>query len=143
VLIVDASVLIKLFKPEADTAIARGLIGSLVRQKQPFAAPSVALYEVLSNALHFERPFVEVAELFTRLRGLGPSLEEPTAPELARAQGIAMTRAPIGGYPALYDSIYHAMAIERAGTFVTADARHVAKTAHLGHVRLLADWRPG
>jgi len=34
------------------------------------------------------------------------------------------------------------MAIERGGTFVTADRKHVEKTRAFGSVQLLSDWRP-
>jgi predicted nucleic acid-binding protein len=140
-LVVDASVFIKLFRTEEDSPLARTMLDTLIERDEPFIAPSIVLYEVLSNALHFEQPFAEVADFFATLRPLGLSIEEPTKADLAQAQAICTMKAPIGGYPTLIDSIYHAMAIERGGTFVTADAKHVAKTAHLGHVALLADWR--
>ncbi len=41
----------------------------------------------------------------------------------------------------MYDSIYHAMAINRHTTFVTADNRHIAKTKQLGSILLLNDWQ--
>jgi len=52
------------------------------------------------------------------------------------------SKAPGGGYAVLFESIYHAMAIERGGTFVTAEKRHLAKAGHFGSVVLLADWSP-
>ena len=141
-LVIDASVFIMLFRDEEETAAAREMLDALIARAQPFLAPSIALYEVLSNALHYERPFTEVADFFSALQPLGLSLEELTRADLSRAETICTARAPTGGYATLIDSIYHAMAIERGGTFVTADRRHVDKTAHLGHVILLADWRP-
>jgi predicted nucleic acid-binding protein len=141
-LVVDASVLIKLLRAEVDSHMARTMFDALMERAEPFLAPSIVLYELLSNALHFERPFAEVADLISELQLLGLSVEEPTKADLRRAQAICTVRAAVGGYPTLIDSIYHAMAIERRGIFVTADAKHIAKTAHLGHVTLLADWRP-
>ena len=41
-----------------------------------------------------------------------------------------------------YDAAYHALAISRGGTMVTADRRYVARAASAGHLALLADW-PG
>jgi hypothetical protein len=69
-------------------------------------------------------------------------IEEPEATELILAEKIARTEAPGGGFPTLFDSIYHAMAIERHAMLITADRRHFAKAGNFGHITLLADWRP-
>lgn len=39
-----------------------------------------------------------------------------------------------------YDATYHAMAIIRHGTFITADAKYYQKTKKLGHSLLLQDY---
>jgi len=44
------------------------------------------------------------------------------------------------GYPALQDSIYHALALEGGGTFVTADKKHLIKTKSFCAVQLLEEW---
>ena len=41
-----------------------------------------------------------------------------------------------------YDAAYHALAIGRGGTMLTADRHYVRKAARAGHLRLLDDWRP-
>ena len=41
-----------------------------------------------------------------------------------------------------YDAAYHALAIHRAGTMLTADRQYVKKAARAGHLRLLDAWRP-
>lgn len=41
-----------------------------------------------------------------------------------------------------YDAAYHALAVIRRGTMLTADRRYVRKAARAGHLRLLADWHP-
>jgi predicted nucleic acid-binding protein len=141
-IVLDASVLIKLFKDEDDSPLARNVVNHILQRKQPLLAPTIILYEALSSALHVDHPFDGVAELFDRLKMLGLQVEEPNRAELNLAEEIATTQAPGGGFPTLFDSIYHAMAIERGGTFVTADIRHVEKTRHLGHVLSLPEWRP-
>lgn len=40
-----------------------------------------------------------------------------------------------------YDAAYHALAVHRGGTMLTADRRYARKAAGAGHVRLLDDWR--
>jgi predicted nucleic acid-binding protein len=141
-IVVDASVFVKLFKQEEDTEVARSLIDHMLDRGEGYVAPSIVLYESLSAALHVELPLDKVGLLFNGFRELGLTLEEPTTAELALAEKIARSRAPSGGYPALFDSIYHAMAIERDGLFVTADQRHISKASQFGHVVLLTDWKP-
>jgi predicted nucleic acid-binding protein len=143
VIVLDASVLVKLFKNEEDSAFARQFINvQLLDQGDAFLAPSILIYETLSAAVHVEQPFERIAALLNHLRTLGLMIEDPEATELVLAEKIARTEAPGGGFPTLFDSIYHAMAIERNATLITADQRHIGKAGHLGHVTLLADWRP-
>jgi predicted nucleic acid-binding protein len=141
VIVIDASVFVKLFKKEEGSDIARALIDHILEQRDTFLAPSILLYEALSAALHVEQPFDKIGDLFDQLRDFGLGIEEPTKDELVLSEKIARTEAPGGGYPTLFDSIYHAMAIRRGGTLVTADRRHLAKAEHLGSVMLLSDWR--
>lgn len=140
-IIIDASVFVKLFKQEEGSEQARALIDRLVEDGTPLLAPTIVLYETLSAALHVGYPFARIHDLFDRLNALGLTIDQPDENELVLAEKIATGAAPGGGYPTLFDSIYHAMAINRTGTFVTADSRHVAKAGHLGAVMLLADWR--
>lgn len=39
-----------------------------------------------------------------------------------------------------YDAAYHAVALTRSATFLTADETYVRKASHLGQVMLLKDW---
>ena len=45
------------------------------------------------------------------------------------------------GFPSLYDSCYHALAIDNDCLFLTADKRHAAKTESFSHLQLLEDWK--
>ncbi len=140
----DASVIIKLFKPEeSDAGIAKMLAKEIAGRRVECVAPTLLLYEMLSAGLHIEVSLDVVRSLLDGLSASGLVLLQPTPQDISTAENIARTQAPIGGYPALYDSIYHAMAINRGGTFVTADKRHVEKAGSFGSVLLLSDWKPG
>lgn len=141
-LVIDASVIVKLLKPEDDSDHALALIDHIAAERVASTIPSLALYETLSAALHVGLPFTGVAQLFDTLREFGIALTQPTSGELALAGDIATSVSPIGGYPHLYDAIYHAMAVARNGVLVTADIKHLRKTEHLGHVIALQKWRP-
>ena len=41
----------------------------------------------------------------------------------------------------LFDTLYHAVALETDSVLITADYRYLAKANHLGAVAGLADWR--
>jgi len=41
-----------------------------------------------------------------------------------------------------YDAAYHALAILRGGTMLTADRRYVRKATRAGHLQLIDDWQP-
>lgn len=81
-----------------------------------------------------------VHDLFERLESVGFVTVTPTSQDIQLAERIAQTRAPGGGYPALFDSIYHAIAIRLGGTFVSADIKHIARCIGFGSIMSLADW---
>ena len=53
---------------------------------------------------------------------------------------IASTGHEKSGFPSIYDSIYHALAIHEKAVFLTADKRHYEKSKSFGHICLLKDW---
>jgi predicted nucleic acid-binding protein len=141
-LVLDASVLVKLFRSEPDSIAARAAVEHSADHNISLLAPGLAVYEVLSVALHYQVPFDIPIRLFDFLKSTGFLFVEPTPAELRKAELIATTKTPAAGFPALKDSIYHAVAIMRGGTFLTADRKHIEKAKDFGHVQLLADWRP-
>jgi len=56
------------------------------------------------------------------------------------AEWISKTGHANSGYPAMYDSIYHAIAIEASGVFITADRKHYSKANSFGSICLLENW---
>ena len=58
-----------------------------------------------------------------------------------KTQDITRDGHKNSGFPSMYDSIYHAMAIEADGVFVTADKKHFAKTKQHGNICLLENWK--
>lgn len=141
-IVVDVSVFAKLFLDEPDRESAEALFSHALETELPLAAPSLLLYEALSIGLRHGVPFDAIMGLLGRLRSAGLEISEPGESDLLLAERIATAGNKAAGYPGLQDSIYHAMAIQREGMFVTADSRHVAKAGQFGHVTLLSEWRP-
>jgi predicted nucleic acid-binding protein len=142
-IVIDASLFGKLFLEESDRDRVNELIEHSINHNTALLAPTLIIYEALSIGIRHNVPFDQILGLLDRICAGGLEVVEPSRAELLRAEQITTTGSKGAGYPALTDSVYHAMAIERGGVFVTADRRHVAKTKHFGHVAVLADWRPG
>lgn len=139
--VIDASVFNKLFLNEPDRHDAVAMISYCIETGIDLAAPDLMRYELLSAAIRFSIPFEYVMEILTIHRSAGLSLVQPSISALMRAEQIASNGHEKAGYPALYDSIYHALALEFSGTLITADRRHYAKTKQFGGIALLEDWR--
>lgn len=135
-IVVDASVFNKLFLDEPDRDQAQRLFGSAIENNIPIIAPGLLLYESLAVALHYGVEPAIVLSLLDPLRDAGMRLVEPSGTDIERAFEIAQA----AGRPSLQDSLYHALAIETGGTFVTADRRHLKKTSRFGHIVLLSDY---
>ena len=139
--VVDASVFNKLFLDETDRHLAVDLFRHAIETDIQLIAPNLLLYEALSAAMHYGVPFAVVHRQLSLQRAAGMRLIEPTARVLELAERIATSGNTKAGCPAVPDSIYHALAIETQGSFVTADSRHVAKAKQFGSVTLLSDYK--
>jgi len=142
-IVLDVSVFAKLFLDESDHAEAEALFTYVTEHDIAFIAPTLIVYEALSIGLRHDVPFQSILSLLESARAAGLQILEPGIEELMTAERSATAGNKAAGYPSLQDSIYHAMAIERGGMFITADRRHVTKAGTFGNVTLLADWKPG
>jgi predicted nucleic acid-binding protein len=134
--VVDASVVVKWVLPESaregqiDHALAllRGVkAGSVDPIQPPHWLAEVAA--VLARL----RP--ELAE--SALDVLDP-LELPVAADIAMYRRAARLAAELDHH--LFDTLYHAVALERAALLITADDQYRRKALHLGAVAGLAQW---
>jgi predicted nucleic acid-binding protein len=141
-LVVDASVAVKWFLPDpADSS---------PRSCEPDGDRAAALLRAVQRGevtllqpIHW---IAEVAAVITRLR---PAIAEQTlvlldALELQVADDLAIYRrasrmaAELGHH--LFDTLYHAVALERDHVLVTADDAYARKAAGLGGLVRLAQW---
>lgn len=142
--VVDTSIVAKIFLAEADRDKALGLLASAIRNESRLIAPSLMLYE-LNNALiskgatgkHYDTAMTTVMNW---VRSDVVEIVEPNEALLRRAEAIASMDTQGKGYISSFDATFHALALMRGATFVTADVVYVRKTkAVLGGVELLQD----
>lgn len=140
VVVVDASVVAKTLIDESDSHVAIGFLRACVMKRVRVIAPSHIQYEVASIAIKKLVPVDLVTSLFEGNILKLVCLESPNRLTWLQAEKICQAGHEKSGYPSMYDSIYHAMAIVEGGSFVTADKRHYAKSKKFGHIVLMQDW---
>ena len=134
--ITDASVILKwVFNTpkEADSAAALILLNRWVNGECELVLPSLWLYEV-GNIIGRNIPdkAVEFMKMLIEYR----IDEAPVTTFIAQRTLSIMTDCRV----TFYDAVYHAIALERKGTLVTADAAYLKKAGKLGNAVLLADF---
>lgn len=136
--VLDSCVFIKLFLEEPDSAQARRFIADTLQAGGSFVVPELFTYEVLQVARNSGADFDAVLDiLINRRDSNGIEIITPSRQHWLKAQALSREGHAKSGFPSLYDSIYHAIALVEGIDFVTADARHIAKTKNQGAVKLL------
>ena len=139
--VLDSCVFNKLFLEEDDRDQAIELITELTKQNYQVIVPSLFLYEVLTIASVSNFPTQQAYELITQYQTANLKLIELDQSCILKAIEICETGHQKSGFPSFYDASYHALAILNNCTFITADNRHISKTAQFGHIVLLKDWK--
>ena len=139
-IILDSCVVAKTFAKEKDSNQATKLIDQCVAQHIKIIAPGIIEYELLQIAIKKNLPFTEVLALFENIILSIIDIQPMRYKTWFKAGEIANTGHTKSGFLSLYDSVYHAMAIENNGLFITADKKHYEKSKDFGHIALLGDW---
>ncbi len=137
-LVLDASVCLKwylsgdLYEPDSD--IARDLLERVTEGLVQAKQPSVWLAEIAA-VLARKLP-LDAARYARELQRLEVDIDDD-ASVLARAIKLSIE---LNHH--FFDTIYHAIAIERKISLITADEHYFRKARALGSIVLLRDWRP-
>lgn len=138
--VVDANVVAKTFLNESDSQAALDLLAACLENGVPIIAPDLLKYEVAQTALRHKVPVEQVFRIFEAQISTLVDQQEPDLATWQKAEEIFSHGHVKSGYPSMYDSIYHAMAIVQEGVFITADKRHYEKVKSFGHIVLLEQW---
>lgn len=134
--VIDASVVVKWFLPDAAV--------------EPDSAKALLLLKHIRDGdvepLQPPHWLAEVAAVIARLKpeiaedaiDLLDAMEFPIISEPAIYERAVVIASGLGQH--LFDTLYHALALERSATLISADHRYCAKAASLGHVIRLTDW---
>jgi predicted nucleic acid-binding protein len=131
----DASVILKWVfdtPEEADRDAALILLNNWVAGECEFVLPSLWLFEV-GNIIGRNIP-VKAADIMALLIDYRIT-EAPITAAIANRTLAIMSECRV----TFYDAVYHAIAFERRGTLVTADAAYMKRAGKLGHAVLLTD----
>jgi len=133
-LVLDASVCLKWFLiDEQDAAQSLELRAHVRDGKVDLVEPPIWRCEIAS-VLTRKHPAGALG-MITDLAIVGATIDSD-ATCLRRAASLAITLDHH-----LFDTIYHAVAIEHGIDLVTADEHYHRKARRLGHIVLLCDWR--
>jgi predicted nucleic acid-binding protein len=135
-LVVDASVAIKWFiggRPEEPFLAQAEAVGAAIeRSETQLFAPSHWTAEVIAVLSRLDPSTVDDALLL--LDDMRPTLVSSVS-VLRRAADLSIDLKHH-----LFDTLYHAVALEEDATLVTADEAYFARAKHLGGIGLLADF---
>jgi len=139
-IILDASVAVKILHEEQDTNIAQDFLEACTTNDTHVLVPEHFLYELINVCQKLGIEVANALKFFGAMKGSILTVVTPDNAMWLLAEKIAREGHQKSGFPSMYDSIYHALAIESKGIFVTADRRHFAKTENLAHISLLSAW---
>lgn len=133
--ILDASVLIKWFTHEEHRENALKLRADFLEDKIEIGTPTLTFYEIMNYAT---RKDPGRALLFlSQIQMLNMTNFFQTIENTSTAMEIMIKFPKIS----FYDAIYHAIAINHNGTFITADEKYYQITKRLKHIKLLKDYK--
>ena len=139
-IILDASVAVKILHEEQDTTIAQDFLETCTTNDTRVLVPEHFLYELINVCQKLGIEVSNALKFFGAMKGSILTVVTPDNDMWLLAEQITGEGHLKSGFPSMYDSIYHALAIESNGVFVTADRKHFAKAEKFSHISLLKDW---
>jgi predicted nucleic acid-binding protein len=136
-IVIDASVVVKWVFPDSEA-------------EENTEEALELLAAIRAGTLDLLQPphwLAEVAAVVTRLRpasadaglDLLAAMEFPVADDLATLKRASRIARDLNHH--LFDTLYHAVALEHGGTLVSADGRYVRKAQSIGRIVALANWQ--
>lgn len=141
IIVPDSNLLIKFIYPEDDSHQVKAFFKESYSADCKLIAPELFQYEVIKATNYYKCDVDKVIDLIDAFEESYLTFKKPSRAEWKKALEIADSGHAKSGFPSIYDSIYHALAIENDGVFITADRKHYEKSESFGHIAMLADWQ--
>jgi predicted nucleic acid-binding protein len=133
--VLDASVLLKWYlklPDEQDLPQAAAVLQALLREELKLVQPVHCLLEVAAVLVR-KRPQQLGVEL--------PDVKSLLAQgEITDSQGVLARGLSLSAQLNLFDTLYHAVALEENATLITADRRYYDKAQNVGSIMLLENF---
>ena len=141
-LVLDTSVIVKIFLEEEGTERAAALMEKIDSGEHVALIPSLAIYDVLGVLIREISDPEEYDRHLSVFFGLIDEglfqVVEGNAALMGKATTIARTDTKSQGHVSLNDATFHALAFMNDAVFITADIKHHRKTTDaVGSVMLL------
>ena len=140
IIVPDACVFTKLFYDEPDSTEASIFFKTCAATGTKLVVPELFKYEIAEVTRYYKAPLAQTLDLFDAHINAIMTVSTPDRETWLLAESIAQKGHEKSGFPTIYDSIYHALAIRLDGIFLSADKKHYAKAKDYGHITLLKDW---
>lgn len=140
-IVIDSNIFAKLLIDEHDSQVAEEFFEYCLTHEIALIAPTLFYYEVIQIALYYNHPVNLTLESIEEYLGFNLSLEELRKKEWLEVEKMVKSGHKKSGYPSLYDSAYHVLALSHNCTFLTADKKHEAKTKQFGSIKMLSEWK--
>lgn len=140
IIVLDANIAVKILHKESDSLQALDFIKYCAEKNAKLVVPEHFLYELVNVCQFLGVDVKTTLKLFDGLKSSLLTVVRPSNATWLLAERISKHGHKNSGFPAMYDSIYHALAIEAEGIFLTADKKHVVKAESFGKVVLLKNW---
>jgi len=134
-IVVDSTICVNWFAPargKRESAASLELLDYIHKKKVYVSQPSLWRAHAASMLLRKRR--IDMRRVVAGL--LEVEAREQNGPEVLRlATEIAVTL-----HADIFDTLYHAVAIDRGIELITANTDYVERAGHLGHIQLLSNW---
>ena len=139
-IVIDSNLFIKQFIEEEDSSDVRVFFKTSAETNTGLLVPELFKYEIVQITVKKNQSLDNTLHLLHLHTDLNLQIVAPSKAVWLQAEKIAKQGHKNSGYPSIYDSVYHALAIESDAIFLTADKRHYAKAKSFGNIKLFRDW---
>lgn len=119
-IVIDSNIFAKLFIDEDDSSIAESFFEYCLTHEVPLIAPDLFYYEVLQIALYYNHPVNLAVESIEDYMSFNLRLLPLNKERWLAVEKMVQSGHEKSGFPSLYDSCYHVLAMTNDCYFLRA-----------------------